>query len=60
MCPDLPVGNVLDVGQGIFNMALLGAQNDTVEIGVNDHGAEPLEFCHQSGGGKCTSTFKCT
>lgn len=46
----IPVGDILDVGQGVFDVALLGAQNDAVEIGVNDQGAEALEFGHQPGG----------
>lgn len=46
-----PVDDVLHVADGIRNAALLGAQDDAVEVGVDHRGAQALELGHQPAAG---------
>ena len=42
-----PVGDVLHVADGVVRVALLGAEDDGVEVPVDHGGAQALELSHQ-------------
>lgn len=39
-----PVGDVLHIGNGVFYPALLCTQDDAVEVGIDDRGAQAFEL----------------
>lgn len=42
-----PGGDVLHVGEGVLNPPLLRAQDDAVEVGIDDRRPQALELCDE-------------
>ena len=42
-----PAGDVLHVGEGVLNPPLLRAQDDAVEVGIDDGRPQALELCDE-------------